>query len=114
MAARNVHSLVWDLAEAQHGVVARRQLLAFGLTPAAIKHRLARGRLHPIHRGVYAVGRPELTQKSRWMSAVRACGPEAVLSDESAAGLYGIREVRAKRPIEVTVPPSQRRPRRGI
>jgi very-short-patch-repair endonuclease len=57
---------------------------------------------------------PELTEKARWMAAVLACGPEAVLSDESAACLYGIREVRATRPIEVTFPPSQTRSRPGI
>jgi hypothetical protein len=48
------------------------------------------------------------------MSAVLACGPNAVLSDESAAELYGIREVRAMRRIEVTVPPSQTRARPGV
>jgi hypothetical protein len=92
MATKKLHSSVWSLVEAQHGVVTRRQLLELGLTDAGIKHRLARARLHAIHRGVYAVGTPEVTQKGRWMAAVLACGPDAVLSDESAAGLYGIRE----------------------
>jgi predicted transcriptional regulator of viral defense system len=114
MATRKLHSPVWKLAEAQHGVVARRQLLDLGLTTAAIKHRLRRGRLHPIHRGVYAVGRPELTQKARWMAAVLACGSGAALSDESAAGLWGIQEVETRRPIHVTVPSKRRPKRRGI
>ena len=105
---------VWALAASQHGVVTRRQLLELGLSAKAIKHRLARGRLHPVHQGVYAVGRPELTQKARWMAAVLACGPGAALSDESAAAPYGIREVRARRGIEVTVPPNQIRARPGI
>jgi len=38
----------------------------------------------------------------------------SVLSDDSAAGLWGIREVRSRRRIEVTVPPDQRRTRPGI
>jgi very-short-patch-repair endonuclease len=47
--------------------------------------------LHPVARGVYAVGRPELTIYGRWMAMVLACGPGAVLSHTSAAALWGIR-----------------------
>jgi hypothetical protein len=36
--------------------------------------------LHPVWRGVYAVGRPELTRRGLWMAAVLACGPGAALS----------------------------------
>ena len=42
----------------QHGVVTRAQLLALGMGPRSIEHRVASGRLHPLMRGVYAVGRP--------------------------------------------------------
>jgi hypothetical protein len=46
----------WALAETQHGVVARRQLLALGLGAKAIEHRLAIGAAafdssRPIRRG---------------------------------------------------------------
>jgi Protein of unknown function (DUF559) len=81
---------VWRLAQKQHGVVARRQLLDLGFSGGAIEHRLARGRLHPIARGVYAVGRAELGQKGRWMAAILYCGDGAVLSHDSAAALLGI------------------------
>jgi very-short-patch-repair endonuclease len=81
---------VWQLARAQHGVVALFQLLELGYTMSAIKHRVAKGRLHPVRRGVYAVGRPELTQKGEWMAAVLSCGPGALLSHVSAAALWGI------------------------
>ena len=101
---------VWALAARQHGVVARWQLLELGMHPQAIKHRLRTGRLHPVHRGVYAVGRPELTQLGLWMAAVLACGPGAVLSHESAASLWGIRAVWGIQ-IHVSVPP-ERDPRR--
>src|SRR5262245_23747100 len=48
----------WSLAElagAQHGVVSHSQLLALGYSPAAIGRSLVGGRLHRLHRGVYAV-----------------------------------------------------------
>jgi hypothetical protein len=48
------------------------------------------------------------------MSAVLACGSDAVLSDESAAGLWGIRPVQTKCRISVTVPPDRRCGRPGV
>jgi hypothetical protein len=70
-------------------VVARRDLLALGFTGKGIRHRVAIGRLHPIYRGVYAVGRRHLEREGRWMAAVLACGPDAMLSHRSAAALWG-------------------------
>lgn len=92
---------VWDLTRRQHGVVARSQLLACGIASRSIEHRIARGRLHPLWRGVYAVGRPEVTQEGRWMAAVLACGPTALLSHHSAAALWGIAPVLRTGRIEV-------------
>jgi very-short-patch-repair endonuclease len=80
----------WELAGQQHGVVARRQLLALGFSKRAIEHRVERGRLHVVAHGVYAVGWPKLGQKRRWMAAVLACGDHAALSHLSAAVLWGI------------------------
>lgn len=65
------------------------QLVDLGLSKKAIRHRVLRGRLHPVLRGVYAVGRPEIDRRGRWMAAVLACGPTAVLSHLSAAELWG-------------------------
>lgn len=79
----------WALARRQHGVVTSRQLRELGFSGTAIKHRIAKGRLHPIWRGVYAVGRAELTREGRWMAAVLACGDEAALSHHSAAAFWG-------------------------
>jgi hypothetical protein len=78
------------LAGRQHGVVARWQLQRFGLTAKMIKGRLRRGALHVVHRGVYAVGHRSLTMEGRWMAAVLAFGPEAVLSHRSAGQLWGL------------------------
>lgn len=92
----------WELAGRQHGVVARRQLLALGFNKREIEHRIERGRLHPAMWGVYAVGWPEMTQKRRWMAAVLACGDDATLSHRSAAALWGIGEER-KGVIDISV-----------
>jgi very-short-patch-repair endonuclease/predicted transcriptional regulator of viral defense system len=90
------------LATRQHGVVATRQLAAFGLSQRAVSHRAAAGRLHRVHRGVYAVGHPVLTVNGRRMAAVLAAGPGAVLSHASAAALWEIRPTSATR-IDVSV-----------
>jgi very-short-patch-repair endonuclease len=83
--------LVRMLAEGQHGVVARRQLVEAGMSRERIRSWVARGRLVPVWRGVYAVGHSVLTQHGRWMAAVLACGEGALLSHRSAAALWGLR-----------------------
>jgi very-short-patch-repair endonuclease len=90
------------LAEQQHGVVAMRDLLAIGVTRKAAESRLKRGRLHRIHRGVYAVGHRILTDDGWRMAAVLAAGPGAVLSHHSAAELWALRWMARRRHI-VTV-----------
>jgi very-short-patch-repair endonuclease len=70
---------------------------------------ITRGRLHPVYRGVYAVGRPELTRRGQWMAAVLACGPGSALTHESGGALLGIAPERIGQ-IHVSVP-NGRRPR---
>jgi Transcriptional regulator, AbiEi antitoxin len=94
--------LAW-LAERQHGVVARWQLLELGVSGKAIDYRVLRGTLHVIHRGVYAVGHLVLTADGRRMAAVLAGGESAVLSYGDAGSAYGILES-ARTRYEVTVP----------
>jgi hypothetical protein len=62
------------LATRQHGVVSVPQFLAAGLTYEGIRRRVRMGRLHRIHRGVYAVGHKNLSHQGWWMAAVLACG----------------------------------------
>lgn len=98
----------WRLAKSQHDVIARGQLLDLGFSPKAIKHRVSSGRLHPIHRGVYAVGRPAVTPYGRWMAAVLACGDGAVLSHSSAAALWRI-GLEQRSVIELSLPSQSHR-----
>jgi very-short-patch-repair endonuclease len=78
------------LAARQHGVVSVRQLRAAGLGKHQVHHRARTGRLHPVHRGVYAVGHAARGRESLWMAAVLACGDGAVLSHVGAAALWGL------------------------
>ncbi len=103
----------WDLAEAQHGVVTRAQLIGLGIGEEAIRQRLANGRLHRVMAGVYAVGRPRLDERGQWMAAVLACGPMALLGRRSAAALWEIHRPAPGVP-EVVIPTSARRRRPNI
>jgi very-short-patch-repair endonuclease len=111
--AQPSRSGVWALAQRQHGVIARRQLLELGFSPRSLKHEIAKGRLYPVRRGVYALGRPQLTRYGRWMAALLSCGSDAVLSHESAAALWEIRPVRDDL-IELSVPLPASHRRQGI
>lgn len=103
----------WALVGRQHGVVAHRQLLALGMHPQAIKWRLARGRLHRLWPGVYAVGRPQVTRRGRWRAATLACGDTSALAGESAATLARM-SGREGDAIDVILPPGMPRRLPGI
>jgi predicted transcriptional regulator of viral defense system len=107
-----VDRAIASLAAAQHGVVAWRQLREAGLGCGGIELRVRRGRLHRVHRGVYAVGHVRLTPRGRWAAVVLACGDGAVLSHRSAAALWGFRASAAS-VIDVTVPSRAGRARRA-
>jgi hypothetical protein len=106
-----VDSVIAHIVARQHGVVARPQLAAAGVSPAATKTRLADRRLRRVHHGVYAVGSQPLTLKGRWMAAVLACGGDAALSHVSAGALLDIRAASSSL-IHVTVAGPSRRRRR--
>jgi putative AbiEi antitoxin of type IV toxin-antitoxin system/uncharacterized protein DUF559 len=103
--------LLVAVAARQHGVVTLLQLQDLGLGERAVHDRVSSGRLHRIHRGVYAVGRRDLPIKGHRMAAVLACGEGAVLSHRSAATLHELLNVRSGR-IDVAIPrqSSLRRP----
>jgi very-short-patch-repair endonuclease len=104
---------IWKLVRRQHGVISHSQLREFGLGRSSIRWRVKSGRLHPVRRGVYAVGRPEMSPRGRWMAALLACGPGAVLSHGSAAALWGFgSEPRGL--VEVSLPAGMRNRRPGI
>jgi very-short-patch-repair endonuclease len=90
-----------ERASGQEGVVSWEQLRDAGLTPKAIRHRVANARLHVIHYKVYAVGHDRLTPDGRFMAAVLAGGVDAYVSHRAAAALWGIRPY-SGRVVDVT------------
>jgi very-short-patch-repair endonuclease len=97
----------WDaaiaaLAERQHGVVSRGQLLGLGLKASAIDRRCRAGRLHPLYPGVFRVGHRLIQREGRWIGAILVSGPEALLSHWSAAALWGI-SPSSRELIDITV-----------
>jgi predicted transcriptional regulator of viral defense system len=99
---------------AQNGVFELDQLAELGLSKAAVHKRAARGQHYRVHRRVYSLVPPELLSlRGRYMAAVLASGPGAVLSHRSAAALHQLRPT-ARARIEVTVPGRNRRRLHGI
>ncbi len=103
---------VFVLARRQHGVIAREQIARLGLSAGWVQHRVARGWLGRLHRGVYLVG-PLEVQHSRAMAATLAVGEGALLSRYPAAVLWGDRPP-GQGPIEITVVGREVRARKGI
>jgi len=89
------------LAGRQHGVVTRAQLLRLDMSDSAIDRSARSGRLHRLHRGVYAVGHTVLTREGRWMAATLAT--RGVVSHATAAAAWDLRPTAAGA-IHVTVP----------
>jgi len=94
---------VAELAARQHGVVSVGQLRRFGVSEDAIRVRVAAGRLHRLHRGVYSVGHAAPPPEGRSLAAVLALGRGmrggggavlaywgAAVSHRSAAWLWGL------------------------
>ncbi|HEY3552832.1 MAG TPA: type IV toxin-antitoxin system AbiEi family antitoxin domain-containing protein, partial [Solirubrobacterales bacterium] len=107
-------SAIARVAAKQYGVVTAKQLADAGLGRSSISERVRSGRLHRIHRGVYAVGHRAPSWHGRWMAAVLACGEGAALSHHSAAALWELLKP-IDGSIHVSVPTlNGREPQRGI
>jgi Protein of unknown function (DUF559) len=91
MKDREATRLIRELAERQHGVFARWQLLELGLGRRLNQDRAEAGILIPVFQGVFALGHERVTRQGRLMAAVLASGPGAVLSHGSAMDLWAMR-----------------------
>lgn len=93
---------IGEIGSRQLGLITRIQLLALGVSQAMINYSIARGRLRPIHRGVYAIGHLALPPLAAELAAVLAVGVNAVLSHRSALTVWGFTP-RGEGDIDVTL-----------
>ncbi len=100
-------------ARRQNFLVTVDQLKAAGLSPSGIRSRLGRGRLHRLHRGIYATHPPPYSRRQLWLAAVLACGPGAFLCGPSCAEHLGVAEIPSPT-IHVCSPTRTGRSRVGI
>jgi hypothetical protein len=100
---------VAEFASRRYGVVTLQELLDLGLSRTGVKRWEADGGLHRLYRGVYAVGHAALTGYGRWLAAVKACGPGALLSHISAAALWNL--IRSSSAIVHVTTPDRRSPK---
>jgi hypothetical protein len=94
----------------QSGNIARRQLLALGVSRGAIQHELRIGTLVTRYHGVYCQAPARQDPQALIAAAVLAGGPTAVASHASAAWLWDFLPHYTPR-AEISLPTGDRRPR---
>ncbi|HEV2789975.1 MAG TPA: type IV toxin-antitoxin system AbiEi family antitoxin domain-containing protein, partial [Solirubrobacterales bacterium] len=96
-----------------YGVVSIKQLCGpLGYSRGAVARAVNAGRLHRLHRGVFAVGHKRIPPHGECLAAVLAAGPRSLLSHLSAAWLWGVSGA-SPAPFSVTTP-VHRKPRPPI
>jgi hypothetical protein len=97
------------IASQQHGRISHAQMVAAGVDRDRIKRWRADGRLHPVHRGVYAVGHTATFPLADLVAAVLACGDGARASHRSVLHARGVlREPPPKPDVSVPSPGGRR------
>ncbi len=90
-----IDALIAALADRQFGVIALLQLRRLGLSYWQIEARVAAGRLHPLFRGVYAVGHRNISPQG-WLIAAQLAIPDGFLTHRTSAGVWGLRVISTK------------------
>jgi predicted transcriptional regulator of viral defense system len=93
--------LAAELAGRQWGVIGWQQLSDCGLSESTARRWRAAGKLHGIHRGIYALGHPSVPVEGLLVAALIHAGPDAALSYATAAWWWGLIEEQPSR-IEVS------------
>lgn len=101
---------LFEIAERQHGLIARRQALAVGVTARQVEHACHGGLLHRVQPGVYRFSGAAGTWRQTALGAVLAAGPGALVSHRAAAALAGYEGARFG-VIDLSSPRWARRPR---
>jgi very-short-patch-repair endonuclease len=94
--------LIRSLALDQHGLVARRQLLAGGVSAAQIRRRVVRSMLLPITPRVLRIGGVTSSDAQRLLVPILHVGNNALVSHTTAAAWWGIAGFRLD-PIHIAI-----------
>jgi len=78
------------VASQQWGVIGWRQLQRCSVSKSTARRWRADGKLHVIHRGVYALGHASVPAEGRLVAALLHAGDSAVLSHATAAWWWGL------------------------
>jgi very-short-patch-repair endonuclease len=105
-----VDARVGRIAAGQFGLITLVQLQSLGLTYTEVRRRAQKGRLFPLHRGVFAVGRPDVSAKGLLRAALLATTDGSFLSHRTSLAAQGLRSIDTRH-IELTVI-AQHTPRR--
>jgi hypothetical protein len=91
------------LLDSQDGVIAVGQAVAAGMSAKCVRDQVRAGRWQALHRGVYATFTGQPGRRAELWGVLLRLGPDAVLSHQSAAELWGL--LNGPSPvIHVTVP----------
>lgn len=112
-ARRDLDLGIERICRRQKQLVRLEQLVALGLTPSGVDKRVARRRLHRLHRGVFSVHPPPYSRHQAMLAAIFACGPGSLISDLTCASFLGYTEL-APSPTHVTNATGSGRSLRGI
>lgn len=107
--------MIARIASRQHGIIDKNDLAGIGVSRSTAADWARTGRLHRLYPGVLSVVPPALlTIEGRWLAAVRACGPRAVLSHASAAQLHWLVDRKHSVGIHVSAADRARRSPKGV
>jgi len=99
-----VHTPWQQLLTEQHGLAGTAQLLANGITPQQLRHRVQSGRWQQVLYGVHSVTNGPLVRPAALSAALLFGGPDALLSHRTAAQEWGMVRAGQAEPVHITVP----------
>jgi hypothetical protein len=102
-----VERIWWPIAAEQEGIVARRQLLAAGLTPGVARREVVARRWRALYPGIYATFTGAVPDRAQVWAATLRAGTDAVAAGRTALWLAGVLDQRPPL-IEVAIPHERR------
>ncbi|MEU0558454.1 hypothetical protein [Dactylosporangium sp. NPDC006015] len=102
------------MGDTQHGLIARSQLTAAGVTRSQLRWRLHTGRWTAPLPGVYATFSGELSPHQQAIAALLYGGPAACLTGAAALVVHGFHTAPRERCVRIVVPCNRRVPSTGF